>query len=841
MGLLLAWVAFPLLFAALGTGFGTLVELASGRSLGAALLIPVGLAAALVLAGTLTAFAGSAPVAVPLCGALAAIGLLIALARARHAPRRAPIGAIPALVAIAAILAYGAPVIFSGQATFTGFVKLDDTSTWLNVADIIMSHGRSVAGLAPSTFSLTFTGDIGASYPLGAFVLLGLGHGLSGIDSAWIFQPYEALCGAGIALAIWSFCERLIARPWLRALVAFIGCQPALLYGYALWGGIKEITAAFTLALGIAVAARLAAEERERSLAEQLRAAIPLGLVAGALIQVLGIGAGGWVAPAFLMLLVISLAGARRAQVLWGRLRTIGAAALTTAAGMIPVWAVLATFLANDAGLFSEGQSAHTRLGNLFGPLSGWQLAGIWPVGDFRFTPAAAQTVPFIALVIAGALAGIALASTRRQLGPLLYAGSALLGAAIVDLAGATPWVTGKALAISSPALLAAALTGGALLISSKRRAVRWSGSYLLLALTFGVVWSNVLAYHDVTLAPRARLAEQASFDPLLKGKEPTFVNMYEVYADRHFLREGAPTEPAEYRPFTLPLADGTVLTEAAWAPIDAFSPTLLEGFRSIVTQRSPAEARPPSTFALVREGRYYDLWQRPAHPSTQILDLAPLGETDSHPYCGNAERGGASEPLCALDPVSVPSCPAVASLARSAAADHAQLTAYQSPPPTVAYGDEVVWPGSWAHEDASHSLAPTAPGSAVAHLVVPSSQRYALYLAGSFARGFEVSVDGRHVGEVRNELALFTLYAPVADLYLSKGVHTVTLTYPSGSSFPEILEPGSGWNAYTTLNAFLLQPLESPRAQLITVAPSAYRSLCGRPLEWIEIARPLR
>ena len=33
----------------------------------------------------------------------------------------------------------------------------------------------------------------------------------------------------------------LVARPWLRALAAWVGAQSALLYGYALWGGLKEV------------------------------------------------------------------------------------------------------------------------------------------------------------------------------------------------------------------------------------------------------------------------------------------------------------------------------------------------------------------------------------------------------------------------------------------------------------------------------------------------------------------------------------------------------------------------------------------------------------------------
>ena len=35
--------------------------------------------------------------------------------------------------------------------------------------------------------------------------------------------------------------SRLVAARWLRAFVAFVAAQAALLYGYALWGAVKEL------------------------------------------------------------------------------------------------------------------------------------------------------------------------------------------------------------------------------------------------------------------------------------------------------------------------------------------------------------------------------------------------------------------------------------------------------------------------------------------------------------------------------------------------------------------------------------------------------------------------
>ena len=51
--------------------------------------------------------------------------------------------------------AYAAPTVFSGQATFAGYIKLDDTATYLAMLDRVMTHGRSLAGLGPSTYEAT--------------------------------------------------------------------------------------------------------------------------------------------------------------------------------------------------------------------------------------------------------------------------------------------------------------------------------------------------------------------------------------------------------------------------------------------------------------------------------------------------------------------------------------------------------------------------------------------------------------------------------------------------------------------------------------------------------------
>ena len=109
MSLILSWALFPLVMVALGAGWGFLVERAAGTRVDAALLLPLGLAAALVVAGTLDAFELTAPLAVP----VVAIGAIAGLPLAWTGRQR--LWGWPLLAALGALLAYGAPVLLSGR------------------------------------------------------------------------------------------------------------------------------------------------------------------------------------------------------------------------------------------------------------------------------------------------------------------------------------------------------------------------------------------------------------------------------------------------------------------------------------------------------------------------------------------------------------------------------------------------------------------------------------------------------------------------------------------------------------------------------------------------------
>jgi hypothetical protein len=830
----LAWVAFPVVLAAVGLGWGVLIEELSGARLASgALLVPVGLAGALVVAGLLTTNGVTAGLAVPVAGVVAVGGLV----RARLTKSEWPIPDWSVIAAIGVLLAYGAPVLATGTATFTGWIKLDDTSTWLGITAHMFSDGRSTGGLAPSTYKLLMDTNLGSgAYPIGGFMLLGIGRGLVGIDAAWVYQPYLACAGAALAMCLYGLTEPVIGSPRVRGIVAFVAAQPALLYGYSLWGGIKEMTAAFLVALIAALAAPLF---RDRPAGP--RATLPLGIATAALIVTFGPGTAVWVVPGLGVVVAVWLVGLIRRSGdggLGGLAGSVGGLAAASVVLALPVWLVLSKALSTDE-VFANGVgsgSTALRLGNLTGPLSGWQLAGIWPVGDFRNPlPGGVPPVGLIVVVLGAAVFAGYSCVRAGSFGLVFYVGVALVGCLLIDAVGGVPWVVGKALAIASPALLLAGLVGGAAVWAWNRPA----GFVVIGVIAGGVLWSNALGYHDATIAPVGPLDDLQHIGTLVGGAGPTFVNDFEVYADRYFLRAGAPIEPAEFRSAFLPLSDGTVLTKSAAADLDSFSLGTLTPYRSIVTTTSPTESRPSSLYHLVWAGRYYELWQRPAVATERVLDHTGFGDSGKIPYCGSAQStaGGsvpAPQPICSIQPVGPATCKQVRALAEYANSHGAELVASERPANVFARGDQIKRPADWGVTPSGQSITALKPGVASFEIKVGTPEHYALWLGGSFGRGFVVGLDGREVGRVENDQSMIDGYAPIADFDLTDGVHKITLTYPRAG-----LGPGSGDELLTRLDSVVLAPVTQGLGQLTTVSPQQATSLCGKSVDWIEVVVP--
>lgn len=781
MDLIVAWVVFPLVLLAVCVGCGLAVEAVTRRKLPDCLLPATGLALAIVAGQALTVADATAELATPAIVALAVAGLAFGLRRRGGASEP---WAYAAAGAVFALLA--APIVLSGEPTIAGFIKLDDTATWLALTDRIMAHGRSLAGLPGSTYEATLQFNLGQGYPIGVFVPLGAGSKLVGTDPAWLIQPYMAFLGAILALGLWSLATPLAASRHLRAGSVVVGALPALLFGYYLWGGIKEIAAAALIAATVALA--LGAVKRS---GEPSRLVAP-AFSSAALIGVLSAGAGLWLLPILIPAAVIL------ARAIGARAAARRALAMTAGVAVLSIPVILpGALLPPTSSPLTDGGAR----GNLVAPLDPLQLAGIWGSGDFRFRPGhELLTYGLIAVAILAAIAGIVWSLRRRQLGPPLLVLGMLAGCAVIALVG-SPWVDGKAFATASVAIPFAAMLGVCWLASAGRRI---GAGVIGLAVAGGVAWSNALAYQDVNLAPREQLVELERIGERIAGQGPTLITEYSPYGARHFLRDADPESISELRRRPVVLNSGLEVHKGLSADTDQIDPAALDVYRTLVVRRSPAASRPPSEYDLIWIGASYEAWQR-TPGAVPAIERLPLG--DRH------------------DPVAVPSCRQVRRLGAQAPSS-GRLLASRFPEPLVA-------PVPAGYSRARTGVSPSLPLSLArieAEVEVPRFGEYVIWLGGSIRSQAVTSVDGRVVGSVRHQLNNSGGYVDLGTTTLASGRHTVEVQLGGAD-----LHPGSG-GAVGPVGPLVLSDGEAAEARVISFDPADPGRLCGKPWDWIEL-----
>jgi hypothetical protein len=784
--MLVSWLLFPVLLAALCLGCGLLLEVLAGRRLPGALLAPAGFAVLVVVAGLFASRGETASLATPAVALLALAGFALTYPWTGRRPDRWALAA-----ALGALAVYAAPVVFSGDPTFTGYIRLDDTATWMAFVDRIMEHGRDLSGLEPSSYQTTLAVNLPLGYPVGAFLPLGVGSRLTATDVAWLVQPYMATMAALLALCLYWLARPLVESPWLRALAAFGAAQSALLFAYGLWGGIKELA----VALAIAVLAALAPAAARAELG--WRETVPAALATTALLTMVGSGGLVWALP-ILGLVALALWRARGPRALLAQVWP-----LALAVALLGIPALFA------AGVFSPTQGGLTdaaELGNLVGPLSVFQYAGVWIAGDFRLDPSRGQLTDFlIVLTLLAAVAGAWLAWRRRAWEPLLYAAGAGAGSIAVFLYS-SPWVGAKALASSSPSLLLLALAGAA---AFAVRVERVLGTTVLALILAGVLWSNALGYHDVSLAPYDQLRELESIGEEFAGEGPALMTEYQPYGVRHFLRELDAEGASELRYRPVPLVEGGEPEKGDWADTDQITLPALLTYRTLVLRRSPAQSRPPSVYSLVRSGDYYEVWQRPPAATATIAQHLPLGDFE--------------------DPGAEPACAEVEGLAQ-VAGPAGTVAAAERAPTLVASLAESTYPASWTPtEPGSPDLVPHGPGTARLRIEVPAGGRYDVYLQGSVRNRLAVVVDGDEVGSVEqqlNEARQFLYFGPAT---LGAGSHEVELVHDDQTP-----APGSG-GPPEPIGPLVLSPVENRDPPLRRLPSSRAAELCGGHLDWVE------
>jgi len=844
---------YPCVLAALCLGAGLLVDRASGRFLPAPLLPCVGAAALIALSQLSTYVAFVAPATPYLMVGAALAGFALAWGRVRTLALRTRQHLwLPAAGLLAYLIAL-APVLGAGRPSFSSYMTLADSAVHMLGADYLLRHGQDYAHLdLRNSYGQFVHNYYSYSYPSGADTLLGGSAFLLGLPLIWTFQPFCAFILATAAGPAWWIARRVGLERALAALAALTAVVPALVYAYALFGSIKELTAlSMILTLGcLAVAHR-------SWLARGPARALPFVLVLAAGVSALGIAFGAWALVPVLVLAVV-LVGRMRAGSLSGRrpLALIGAGALVLLIAAWPTWTHTSAAVTIATDIANTGNG-----GNLRVPLRASQVLGVWLGGSYKLAPSGANlalTDALIAITLFAAILG-AVHLLRRHAWALAGWLALMLLAWLVVTRLVTTWANAKTLVLTSPAVLLLAWTGVAGLKglpgragtvrprrSSRSRAssltptpalsststrtrrsqarrrspiAQVAAALLALAIAGGVLVSDAMQYHTSDLAPTARYEELASVNSRFAGRGPTLFTDFDEYAmyELRDLDVGGPD--FAYPPSALAASAGGYGQPVA---LDRASPIALRAYPLIVTRRDPAASRPPAAYDLLWQGSYYQVWgRRPGVPAASV----------------HVALSGSPARQCAR----------IAAVARGVVRDGERLVAAQAPALVRISLAHAAHPRRWGHAlrgtlheggqaGEREGLVMSTPGGLYAGFALPTSGRWDVWIQGQIMPAVKLGVDGHQIASIAGQLdgnSLVPNTVPPVAVRLAAGVHRISVTRSGGFS----LAPGDGGAA--VLDAIFLAPAGTdPRGPLREVAPADWPSLCGRSYQWIEVTR---
>jgi len=594
-----------------------------------------------------------------------------------------------------------------------------------------------------------------------------------------------------LAWTLYAVTDGLIRGRALRAMASAVAASSALLFGYVLWGGFKEVTLAALLAIAC-VAVTQGKRDHQSPYAHAVLISLPLAAIFG----VFGLAGLVYIAP--IALLDVALL-----------LRTTGwRAALQATGTFVVAFAVLSIPILRNLGeqisqLKTASLISDADIGNLFAPLKFWQVFGIWPTGDFRVVPdALAITIFVIALVVVTAALGVFIAVRARRPRLLAYVGVGLLVAAYSVFGNA--WLEGKSLAVSSPAPLLAAGVGCAWLIENRRK---FEGFVLGGIIVLGVATSVALGYLNMSPAPSNRVQELAAIgdSPLPK---PALVLEYSPPAVRWFLRKLDAEGAGELRWNLIPTYTGDGLERGAYGDIDDFPMSSLTPYPTLVLRTFLNGSRPPSTWRLERAGEGYDVWVNdPAAPT--IIAHWPLGTHD--------------------DPAAPAPCSLVKKAATTAGATGRVAFVRRAPLITVNLADGEL-PSGWSAGATRGSVLATNAGSITRSFSVPTAGQYRLSIGGSLFGPVTVSVDGKVVATRGPSLNWDSYGTPLPPVDLTSGSHTLDVSYSPGWL------PGQGQSPVSFGPVQLSQ--QGPEAPFEYLPAANAQELCGQRLDWIEAVR---
>lgn len=440
-------------------------------------------------------------------------------------------------------------------------------------------------------------------YPLGPHALVAtLAQGL-GLPVEQAFAGFSiALVVLGSATGL-ALLRRNAALP-ARVLAATVVGVPFLVAAYYAQGAFKEVMQA---QLVLAVALLLAG--RGPRLSPRWRWT-PVALLLGGVISVYSLTGLPW--PFALLGLwlagqaIVLLRRGGGVGALWSALRTELPALLLGAGLLLLVLVPQLPRLKRFVQLRDGTGIRKDDLGNLAGPLPGWEAFGVWTNPDFRF-PASFTGGMLTAFVLALVVVG-AVSLLRRGRWMLPVAATAAMAIWWVSDRSQSPYVTAKALVIASPLILSLAVI--AVVEHGRRVPSWWRWAPLLGATLLAVV--AISDYRTLRVAKVGPLDHTEQLRTLRKGIEgrPTLFLGYDDFA--RWSLAGVPiTLPVINMAGQVPLRE-----EKAWRypnaiDFDTVAAETLNAHDFVITPRDAAASTPPPQLKLARSTDDYELWRR--------------------------------------------------------------------------------------------------------------------------------------------------------------------------------------------------------------------------------------
>ena len=799
---LIALVGLPVALLLTTTGLGLLAERVVRARLPDALLAPLGFCVATSLLLAIHRLGGDLTVAAPVlvAGTIAGFALAGSALRSRINP------GWPGLAGLAVYALYAAPVLLSGNWTWSGYNFLNDTAVQFLLIEHLKDAGTDLSSLPSTTGADTVRQYLASGYPIGAHAFAATLAGLLGSGPEVVYQGFLAGMAALAAMSIAVLGARTAFSARTAAIVAGVALAANLTYNTGLQGSIKELGVIAALAAATALARELVAADAPLGVAALFGVSLAAILSVYSAAGIPYIGALGLTVALVLVLV-------HRRDALGRRWIASGGLALGVAAVLAaPVIASIVDFYSVASHVVDATAPLGDVLGQLAAPLPLLQAGGIWLDGAYQ-TPISpsmrAEQLTYLGLWAVAGLALLSLVEIVRRRCPeaLLAIVPTTLTAALVA-PGVVPYADAKLMAIMSPSIIFAAALG----LLFVARIPRPIGPAVAVAAAVGlggaIAVSDGFALHDSKIAPRERMVALRDVTDRLAGQGVVMFNEFEEFA-KHF-GDGAlmnvATEPITPRRVELRRPEGPF---GKYFDLDLQTLEYVDSFPNIVMRRSPAASRPPASYERVFANEYYETWRR----SGRLEPVAHL-------------------PLQRLDSATdEASCEEISELVRRGRRESADMALVAARMPDSTRLDIL-------EADRSGGLLPDLsipgavttinPGFARGRVRIARAGTYRLWLRGSFPRATHVLVDGRRRMTVEGADTPGQWSGDVA-LRLSAGAHRVEVRVPRGAP-----KPGDG-GAVTIGPVLFVQ--DAPR-RLDVVALSRWRTLCGRELDWVELVR---